>query len=206
MSKRLFAIILIIFTATAAAYAQGAAVKNSAQGNNGGAGKVAPLTSGKIAVIDSRAFGDGIGEMKKQLDKLEGEFQPRYQELESLQNQLVKFDQELKQITDPAAAAQKTEQAQRVKKEFERKREDFQTDYQKRQESVLGPLRDKVLKFLETYASQHEIIMVFDLAPAAQGGLVFLNPGTNITEDFIKEYNKQNPVPGAPPLPAPQIK
>jgi len=91
-----------------------------------------------------------------------------------------------------------------IKKEFERKREDFQTDYQKQSELVLGPLRDKVLKFLEGYAANHDIIMVFDLAPAAQAGLVFLNPATNITDDFIKEYNKSNPSPGAPPMPAPQ--
>jgi Skp family chaperone for outer membrane proteins len=100
--------------------------------------------------------------------------------------------------------AQKVEQAQTLKRDFERKREDYQADLQKRSELVIGPIQEKLRKFLENYASQREIVMVFDLAPAAQAGLVFLNPGTNITDDFVKEYNKSNPVPGAPPQPEPQ--
>jgi len=145
--------------------------------------------------------------MKKQLDKLESEFQPRTKELESMQQQLVKLDEELKvggSSMKQEILAQKAEQLQAIKKEVDRKRGDYQADLQKRSGLVVGPIQEKLRKFLENYASQREIIMIFDLAPAAQAGLVFLNPATNVTEDFIKEYNKQNPVPGAPPQPAPQ--
>lgn len=197
---------LTIFAATTVAFGQGSAVKNAAQGNQPAAGKIAPLANGKVAIIDSRAFPEGIGEYKKQLDKLEAEFQPRTKELESVQQNLVKVDEEIKTggaNMDPKIYQQKVENLQTLKKDFERKREDYQADLQKRSEVVLGPVRDKVLKFLEGYASSHEISVVFDLAPAAQAGLVFMNPGTNITDDFIKEYNKVNPVPSAPPQPAP---
>ena len=61
MIKRFFAIILMIFALTAMTYAQGSAVKNTASGGS--------LPTGKVAIIDSRAFGEGITEMKKQLDK-----------------------------------------------------------------------------------------------------------------------------------------
>lgn len=178
----------MVLALTGMTYAQGAS-----KGNQG----ASSLPSGKVGIIDSRAFGDGIGEMKKQLDKLDAEFQPRYKDLEGLQQQLVKLDDELKVEKDNKIAQQKGDKLQSLKKEFDRKREDFQTDYQKRSEVSLAPLRDKVLKFLETYASARDIVVVFDLAPAAQAGLVFLNPGTNITEDFIKEYNKQNVSPGS---------
>ncbi len=194
MVKRLFAVILMVLALTVMTYAQGSALKSAAQG--GGA-----IPTGKVAIVDSRAFGEGIGEMKKQLDKLEAEFQPRFKDLEGLQQQLVALDDEIKKEKNPSIQQQKADKAQTVKRDFERKREDFQQDYQKRSEVALGPLRDKVLKFLESYAASREIIVVFDLAPAAQAGLVFLNPGTNITEDFIKEYNKQSSA-GAPPEPA----
>jgi Skp family chaperone for outer membrane proteins len=194
MFKRLFAVIFIVFALTVSTYAQGSAVKSAAQG--GGA-----LPTGKVAIIDSRAFGDGILEMKKQLDKLEGEFQPRFKDLEGLQQQLVTLDEDIKREKDPRVQQQKADKLQTTKRDFERKREDFQQDYQKRSEVALGPIRDKVLKFLEGYAASRDIVVVFDLAPAAQAGLVFLNPGTNITDDFIKEYNKQNSA-GAPPEPA----
>jgi Skp family chaperone for outer membrane proteins len=206
MSKRLFAIIITIFVATTVAFGQGSAVKSTTQGNQGSGGGAASLVSGKVAIIDSRAFPEGIGEYKKQLDKLEAEFQPRTKDLEAVQQNLVKADEELKSggtNMDPKIYQQRVENLQSLKKDFERKREDYQADLQKRSEIVLGPVRDKVLKFLENYASTKDISMVFDLAPAAQAGLVFMNPGTNITDDFIKEYNKLNPVPSAPPQPAP---
>jgi Skp family chaperone for outer membrane proteins len=206
MSKRLFALVLTIFAATTVAFGQGSAVKNAAQGNQNNPGGAAAVVSGKVAIIDSRAFPEGIGEYKKQLDKLEAEFQPRTKDLESLQQSLVKADEELKTggaNMDPKIYQQKVDNLQGLKKDFERKREDYQADLQKRSEVVLGPVRDKVLKFLEGYASTRDISVVFDLAPAAQAGLVFMNPGTNITDDFIKEYNKVNPVPSAPPQPAP---
>ncbi|MEW6735473.1 MAG: OmpH family outer membrane protein, partial [Acidobacteriota bacterium] len=209
MSKRLFVAMLMVFIAAAAAFGQGSAVKSAAQNNPAAANKVGPLPNGKMAIIDSRAFPEGIGEYKKQLDKLEGEFAPRTKELETIQKRLVDLEEELKSkgpSMDPKIYQQKAEEMQGLKKEFERKREDYQQDLQKRSELVLGPVRDKVLKFLEGYASSHEIVMVFDLAPAAQAGLVFLNPGSNITDDFIKEYNQKNPVPSAPPQPAPARK
>jgi len=90
MSKRLFAVVLLMLSATTLAFGQGGAVKSTAGAANG------PVPSGKIAIIDSRAFGEGISEMKKQLDKLETVFQPRYKELEGMQNQLVTLDSELK--------------------------------------------------------------------------------------------------------------
>src|SRR5689334_22653221 len=102
MSKRLLAVIVMVFAITTVAFGQGGAVKSTTQSQS--AGKSGPLPSGKVAIIDSRAFGEGIGEMKKQLDKLEVEFQPRYKELEGLQNDLLRMDDELKKMaSDPKA-------------------------------------------------------------------------------------------------------
>jgi outer membrane protein len=183
MKKNFGAVILAILLLVSVSFAQ----------QNKGQAAAGNIPTGKVAFVDSRSFGEGINEMKKQLDKLENEFKPRYQEIESLQGQLVSLEEEIKKGSDARAIQQKSEQAASLKKEFDRKREDFQADYQKRSEVVLGPLRDKVLKFLEEYANTRNIIIVFDISGVSQAGLVFLNPGTNITEDFVKEYNKKNP-------------
>ncbi len=206
MLKKFLLTILILFTCIISVFAQGSAVKSTAQSNKPTSGSViAPLSEGKVAVIDSRAFSEGVGEMKKQIDKLETEFQPRRKKIEDLQNQLVKLDEELKSSggnIKPEVYNQKLEQFNGLKKEFDREKEDYQQDVQKRSEQVLGPVQEKLSKFLENYASQHQIIVMFDLPAAAQGGLVFMNPAINVTEDFIKEYNKLNPVATAPPEPA----
>ncbi len=206
MLKKFLLIILILSTCVIGVFAQGSAVKSTAQSNKtGGGSAIAPLSEGKVAVIDSRAFSEGVGEMKKQIDKLETEFQPRRKKIEDLQNQLVKLDEELKSSggnIKPEVYNQKLEQFNGLKKEFDREKEDYQQDVQKRSEQVLGPVQEKLSKFLENYASQRQIIVMFDLPAAAQGGLVFMNPAINVTEDFIKEYNKLNPVATAPPEPA----
>jgi len=205
MLKKFLLTTLILLTFVVGAFAQGSAVKSTAQSNkSGGGSSIAPLTEGKVAIIDSRAFSEGVGEMKKQIDKLEAEFQPRRKKIEDIQNQLVKLDEELKSSggnIKPEVYNQKLEQFNGLKKEFERDKEDYQQDVQKRSEAVLGPVQEKLSKFLESYASQRQIIVMFDLPAAAQGGLVFMNPAINVTEDFIKEYNKVNPVTSAPPEP-----
>lgn len=204
MVKKFLLIALILCASVTVSFAQGAVGKSTQTNKTGGGSSIAPLSEGKVAVIDSRAFAEGVGEMKKQLEKLEAEFQPRRKKLEGLQDQLVKLDEELKSSggnIKPEVYAQKTDQFTSLKKEFEREREDYQQDVQKRSELVLGPVQEKLSKFLETYASQRQIVVIFDLPAAAQGGLVFMNPAINVTEDFIKEYNKLNPVAGAPPQP-----
>lgn len=206
MIRRILLITVILLVTTISSFAQGSAVKSTAQTNKAGGGStIAPLSEGKVAVIDSRAFAEGIGEMKKQIDKLEAEFQPRRQKIEGLQSQMVKLEEEIKAAggnIKPEVFSQKQDQFNSLKKEFEREKEDYQQDVEKRSQLVLGPIQEKLSKFLESYASQRQIVVIFDLPAAAQGGLVFLNPAINVTEDFIKEYNKLNPVAGAPPEPA----
>ena len=206
MIKKLLLIVVILLISSVSSFAQGSAVKSTAQNKaGGGTGSIAPLSEGKVAVIDSRAFAEGIGEMKKQIDKLEAEFQPRRQKIEGLQSQMVKLEEEIKAAggnIKPEIFSQKQDQFNGLKKEFEREKEDYQQDVEKRSQLVLGPIQEKLSKFLESYASQRQIVVIFDLPAAAQGGLVFLNPAINVTEDFIKEYNKLNPVAGAPPEPA----
>lgn len=206
MTRRLFAVILMTLALATASYAQGSAVKNASQGGNQNTPKVtgATVPAGKVAIIDSRYFVEGIGEYKQKLDKLEAEFMPQTKNLTALQEATIKLEEELKQggaNMDPKVYQQKLEDLAAKKKDFERKREDYQAELQKRSEVMLGPVREKIGKFLEQYATQNNITTIFDVVPASQGGMVFFNPVINITDDFIKEYNKQNPVPSAPPQP-----
>ena len=64
------------------------------------------------------------------------------------------------------------------------------------------PVRDKMTQFLNTYAAQRNIVVVINLAGAAQSGsLAYWNPKLDITDDFIGEYNKANPVAGVTATP-----
>jgi outer membrane protein len=63
-------------------------------------------------------------------------------------------------------------------------------------------VRVKLFQFLQTYSQQRGIVLIINLAGAAQSGTIaYWNPGADITQDFVTEYNKANPVPGAAAAP-----
>ena len=82
-------------------------------------------------------------------------------------------------------------------KSLTRKKEDYSQVMQRRLAEVTQPVYDKVGKFLETYCQQRGIVMVLEGGAAQQAGiLLFAAQATDITDDFIKEYNKANPASG----------
>ena len=92
-----------------------------------------------------------------------------------------------------------------MKRQGTRDYEDLKGEYDRAEEASTKPVKDKLYQFLNNYATQHGIVLVINLAGAAQTGvLAYWNPATDITGDFINEYNKANPVPGlAPPATQP---
>src|SRR5262249_47788161 len=70
-------------------------------------------------------------------------------------------------------------------------------EVQKTMDAQTKPIQDKLFQFLQNYSTQRGIVMVINLAGAAQSGsIAYWNPAADITEDFITEYNKANPVAG----------
>ena len=102
-------------------------------------------------------------------------------------------------------------QYEELKKRGTRDLEDLRGEYQKAVEVATRPVEQKLMQFMQNYAAQRGIVVVINLAGAAQtGSLAYWSPGADITKDFIAEYNKANPVAGAPatkpatqPSPAP---
>jgi outer membrane protein len=70
---------------------------------------------------------------------------------------------------------------------------------------ITQPVYDKVGKFLEGYCQQRGIVMVLEGGAAQQAGiLIFAAQNSDITDDFIKEYNKANPAGGGAAAAAPK--
>jgi Skp family chaperone for outer membrane proteins len=93
------------------------------------------------------------------------------------------------------------------KRKGQREVEDLQADYGKALEVATKPVRDKLSQFVNSYATQRGIVMIIDLPVSYQNGvLAYWNPSTDVTDDFIAEYNKANPVPGGAPASQPASK
>ena len=201
----MFRIKLTLLVAALAAISSSASAQQATQ-----AGVSAALPDGRIAVVNSQAFLGGIGELKQKYEQVDKQFQSRYQQLQALEAQLKQMENDM-QVKGPTLAPEKLAELQNsyneLKKKGTRDLEDLKAEYDRTIDTATKPIRDKLYQFLNNYAAQHSIVLVINLAGAAQSGsLAYWNPGTDITDDFIVEYNKANPVPGAAAVAPPKPK
>ena len=194
------------FAAFAAVILAAAASSVAAQqATQAGVGGVVP--DGKIAVINTEAFPGAISELKVKYEQVNNQYKDRFQKLQTMSEQVKQMENDLR-TKQNVLAADKYQELQTnyedTKRRGTREQEDLNNDVSRALYATTKPIRDKLIQFLQNYSAQRGIVIVIDLASAAQSGtLAFWNPGVDITEDFINEYNKANPVAGAPaPAPA----
>ncbi len=162
------------------------------------AGGQVPKT--KIAIVDVMAFRDSVAELKVKYDKLQTEFAPRYRELEAMQSKLASQEKVLNenQNLTQQQAAKLSQEFKEGKTAYDRMVQDAQDTAGKREEAETGPIKEKLSKYLEQYCTKHGISYVFDGRALQESGvIIFAAPAANITDDFIKEYNKAYPAQAA---------
>lgn len=155
----------------------------------------------KVAIIDVLAFREEVLELKAKYEKLQAEFAPKYRELEAMQNNIAakqKVLEENKTLT-PQQGQKLVEEVEQLKKDYNRSLEDSQTSARKRETEETEAIYEKLDKALNQYCAKHGITTVFDARRLQDTGVIVhvKLPEANITPDFIKEYNKANPVQAA---------
>ncbi len=204
--KRMFLAIAITGLLSAAVFAQTptppsrpatTGAPSSAPAATGGTG-----AEGKVAYVNTAAFRMGIGELKVKLDALNIEFEPKKKEIQSLEEEMNNLKNKINtqgSTVSPQVRNQWVEEATEKEKTLKRKAEDYDALGQKRLAEVSQPVYEKIGKFLEGYCLQRGIIMVLEGGASQQAGvLIYAAPATDITEDFMAEYNKVNPSGAAP--------
>jgi len=168
--------------------------------NSGGLG-----AEGKLAYINTAMFRQGINELKARLDVLNTEFEPRRKEVQALEEELNNLKNKINTqgaTVSVQVRTQWTEEYAQKERDYKRKAEDYSALGERKLAEISQPVYDRVGKFLEQYCQARGIIMVLEGGAAQQAAiLLFASPTTDITEDFMKEYNKANPS-GAAPAPA----
>jgi outer membrane protein len=160
---------------------------------------------GKLAYINQGRFSVDINELKAKLDSFNAELDPKRKEVQAEEDALNNLKNKINTQGATVSAQvrnQWVEEASDKEKALTRKKEDYNLLGQRRLAEVAQPVYEKVTKFLDNYCQQRGIVMVFEVGAAQQAGiLIFASQATDITEDFIKEYNKANPAPAgaAPP-------
>ncbi|MCI0336686.1 MAG: OmpH family outer membrane protein [Acidobacteria bacterium] len=163
---------------------------------------------GKVAYINTAQFRIGVQELKTRMDALNTEFEPKKKEIqagEEALNNLKSRIQNQGSTVSPQVRAQWVEEATENERNLKRKAEDYESQGNKRLAEISQPVYDKVGEFLRQYCQQRGIVLVLEGGAAAQAGvLLWASPATDITEDFMKEYNKVHPAGAATAAPAPK--
>jgi outer membrane protein len=151
----------------------------------------------KIALVNTDEFADektGISRLVSAMKRVDGEFQPRRTELQTLQQQIEKATADLTKaqpLQDAKVSQQQADKIEGMKTEFKRKGEDAQAAYQKKLQDVLGPIYDDIGKALDAYAKAHGITLILDVTKIQ--GIVSASESLDITRPFITEFNSKNP-------------
>jgi Skp family chaperone for outer membrane proteins len=154
-----------------------------------------PVT--KIALVNTDDFADektGITRLVSAMKRVDGEFQPRRTELQTLQQQIEKQTADLTRaapLQDQKVTQQQSEKIELLKTDLKRKGEDAQAAYQRQLQAILGPVYEDIGKALDTYAKAHGITLVLDVSKVQ--GIVSASESLDITRPFIIEFNSKNP-------------
>lgn len=157
---------------------------------------------GKIALINTSRFREGIGELKVRMDALNVEFDPKNKQLQAAQEEVTNLQNKIQTqgaTVQPNVRAQWADELNQKQVLLKRLSEDLDGLAKKRYEEVSGPVYDKIGQALEQYAKQRGIAVIFEGNALSQSqALVYAVISTDITDDFMKEYNKLNPSAAAP--------
>lgn len=164
------------------------------------------LPKGKVAVVNTAAFQEQVQEFRQKIESLNRQFEPRVKEVQGLADKINALETTLKSQTGvltPAKVAEMTENLGTMKREYQRKSEDLQADAGRARDKAFEPITGKLSKFAEDYTAKRGVVMLIDLSNGVKSGtLLWYDPRSDVTQDFINEYNKANPVTTVAPKPA----
>ena len=159
-----------------------------------------PAAPGKIGWIDTGAFADekaGILKYVSAYKALANEVKPRETELIGIQTKIQTISADLRKMQDNPAvpvdargAAAKQEEGERLSRELEFKKKEYDAFVQKRGGEILGPVNQDIGKAISDFGKQKGYTAIFDIDKLAQAGAILhLEPTANITKEFIAFYN-----------------
>src|SRR4029078_22120 len=103
------------------------------------------------------------GELKQKYEQVDKQFQPRYQQLQTVENQLKTMESE-SQTKCPQWTEDKCKELQanyaELKKRGPRDYEDLKAEYERAVETATKPVRDKHYHSMNKYARMSSILMV----------------------------------------------
>lgn len=160
--------------------------------------------TGKIGLINTQAFDDakaGITKYVTALNTLETEFKPTFTELQTLGTKIQALEKELagyrqlinenkKVPISDADLAKKAEDYDKSLREYKYKEEQAKASYQRREQIVMGPIRQDIGNAIQEYTKKNGFSIMLDVGKLDNAGLILgLDETADVTKAFITFYN-----------------
>jgi outer membrane protein len=152
----------------------------------------------KYAYVNMQAVAAQSNDGRAAAEKLKAFQDQKSRELQDKQKTLQAAQQKLESggsVLSDAARAQLQTDIDRQQRDLQRQSEDAQQDVQNLAQQVEEDFTRKVLPIIEKVAQEKQVHFVFN---AAQSGLIWAEPGMNLTSEVIAAMNG-----GAKPAPTP---
>jgi Skp family chaperone for outer membrane proteins len=154
----------------------------------------------KYAYVNMQAIAQQSAEGKALADKLKSMQDNKQRELQDKNKNLQAMQQKLDQggsVLSEAARTQLQTDIDRTQRDLQRASEDAQEELQKLAQQVEEDFTRKVLPVVDKVAKEKQVHFVFN---AAQSGLIWADPGMDLTTEVIAALNGSKPAaPAAAP-------
>ena len=164
----------------------------------------AAATTGRIGLVNTSAFEDekaGITKFRTALVSVDTEFKPDNDKLrssaqryETLRKELEGFQNTVKSggkvpISD-AAVQGKVDDLSKLEREIKFQQEDAKTRYERRYQTVVGPILGDIYKAMQDFAKQKGYAVILDGVKLQESGILMaFDDKFNVTTEFIQFYN-----------------
>lgn len=163
----------------------------------------ATTATGRIGVINTQAFDidkGGITKYVNAMNSLETEFKPVQTELQTIATRIQSLQKEIETLQsqastskvpiDPKTAQAKVDEYQNLQVEFKRKQEDAKAKFERREATVMGPIRADIGNAIQDFAKKNGFMMILDASKLDGAGLLLaFDDKYDATKEFITFYN-----------------
>jgi outer membrane protein len=159
------------------------------------------VLSARIGTINIQSAIVATSDGQKDLQILEKKFDPKQNELKSLNDEIVSLKKQLEtqgpKLNDEARAnlGRQIDSKQKI---LSRAQEDAQNDFTEQQNEIVQTILQKLLPVVNKYAKDNGLTLVVDGSkPWPEWPVLWANPSVDITKAVVDIYNAQA---GAPPV------
>lgn len=153
----------------------------------------------KIASVDFQRALNTVNDAVSVRSRLEGMYGERKAAIEKMKTQLDQAKAELDKqsvILSDSAKRQKEEEFQRKAMEFQGTYSRYEGEMQQAYYGAMEQYIEKLKKIATAVGQERGYTLVLEVT---EGGVVYVSPTIDITEEVIKRYNAANPAPASAP-------